>query len=91
MKPQLGLQLPPPPIPASPPTGITTAPVAFVDRTVQHPGFGLEPTTFTPTSSPAAPEPKYRDQECAGFRVRVTDPTVVPFGPHDNDVPAHRH
>jgi uncharacterized protein YbbC (DUF1343 family) len=38
------------------------------------PGFALEPTTFTPRASDAAPDPKHRDQACAGVRVRVTDP-----------------
>ena len=47
---------------------------------VSVPGFRLEPTTFTPESSAAAPTPKYLDEECAGFRVVVTDRTVAePF------------
>ena len=33
----------------------------------------LEPTTFTPTASPAAPQPKLKDEACRGVRVRVTD------------------
>lgn len=37
------------------------------------PGFDLEPTSFFSASSPAAPNPKYLDEECSGFRVRVTD------------------
>jgi uncharacterized protein YbbC (DUF1343 family) len=37
------------------------------------PGFTFEPTRFTPRASPAAPEPKYLDQDCAGVRVHVTD------------------
>lgn len=41
---------------------------------VSEPGFHLEPTTFTPESSPAAPAPKYLDEECAGFRIVVADP-----------------
>jgi beta-glucosidase-like glycosyl hydrolase/uncharacterized protein YbbC (DUF1343 family) len=41
---------------------------------VSVPGFRLEPVTFTPVSSPAAPNPKFVDQECRGMRVRVTDP-----------------
>jgi uncharacterized protein YbbC (DUF1343 family) len=41
---------------------------------VDVPGFRLTPTRFTPKASPAAPEPKYRDVECAGFRLEVTDP-----------------
>jgi uncharacterized protein YbbC (DUF1343 family) len=40
---------------------------------VRAPGFSLEAATFTPRASEAAPEPKHRDQECAGVRVRVTD------------------
>ena len=36
-------------------------------------GFVLEPTAFTPTASPAAPEPKLKDEACRGVRVRVTD------------------
>jgi beta-N-acetylhexosaminidase len=41
---------------------------------VSVPGFELEPVTFTPSSSPAAPNPKFLDQECQGMRVHVTDP-----------------
>ena len=37
-------------------------------------GFELEPATFTPVTSPAAPDAKFLDQECHGMRVRVTDP-----------------
>jgi uncharacterized protein YbbC (DUF1343 family) len=33
----------------------------------------LEPAAFIPRASEAAPEPKHRDQECQGVRVRVTD------------------
>jgi uncharacterized protein YbbC (DUF1343 family) len=40
---------------------------------VSVPGFTLEPVTFTPRASEAAPEPKHRDVPCAGVRVRVTD------------------
>ena len=40
---------------------------------IQTPGFELDPLTFISESSPAAPKPKYLDQECSGFRVRVTD------------------
>jgi uncharacterized protein YbbC (DUF1343 family)/beta-glucosidase-like glycosyl hydrolase/CubicO group peptidase (beta-lactamase class C family) len=36
-------------------------------------GFDLEPVTFTPTASPAAPHPKFVDQQCSGMEVRVTD------------------
>lgn len=47
---------------------------------VSAPGFELEPTKFIPESSPAAPEPKYLDEECAGFRVVVTDrSTAEPY------------
>lgn len=38
------------------------------------PGFELTPARFTPRASPAAPRPKYLDEECAGLRIRVTDP-----------------
>jgi uncharacterized protein YbbC (DUF1343 family)/CubicO group peptidase (beta-lactamase class C family) len=41
---------------------------------VSVPGFSLAPTRFTPRASSAAPEPQYRDQECRGLRVQVTDP-----------------
>lgn len=37
------------------------------------PGLELEPTQFTPVSSPAAPRPKHLDTTCSGLRVRVTD------------------
>ena len=37
------------------------------------PGFALDRARFTPRASPAAPAPKYRDEPCAGLRVRVTD------------------
>ena len=37
------------------------------------PGLALEPTQFTPVSSPAAPRPKHLDATCSGLRVRVTD------------------
>lgn len=40
---------------------------------VSVPGFALEPARFTPAASPAAPNPKHRDRECLGVRVRVTD------------------
>jgi len=36
-------------------------------------GFVLEPAAFTPTASPAAPEPKLKGEACRGVRVRVTD------------------
>ena len=44
---------------------------------VDVPGFRLTPTRFTPKGSPAAPEPKHRDVECAGFRIEVTDPKIA--------------
>lgn len=40
---------------------------------VAVPGLALEPTSFVPESSPAAPHPKYLGEECAGFRVTVVD------------------
>jgi len=43
-------------------------------------GFALEPAAFTPRASPAAPQPKLRDEECRGVRVRVTDAAAArPF------------
>ena len=36
-------------------------------------GFALEPVSFTPTASAAAPEPKHRDVPCRGVRVSVAD------------------
>ncbi len=36
-------------------------------------GFRLEPTSFTPTASPAAPSPKHLGVPCRGLRVVVTD------------------
>lgn len=44
---------------------------------VSVPGFALEPARFTPAASPAAPNPKHRDRECLGVRVRVTDPQAA--------------
>lgn len=44
-----------------------------VAREAATPGFALEPATFTPEASPAAPEPKLRGEPCRGLRVRVTD------------------
>lgn len=47
---------------------------------VDVPGFDHEPTTFVSESSAAAPHPKYLGEECAGFRVRVSDPaTAEPY------------
>ena len=37
------------------------------------PGFALEATKFTPRAAEAAPDPKFKDQECNGVRVRITD------------------
>jgi uncharacterized protein YbbC (DUF1343 family) len=37
------------------------------------PGFSLEPVSFTPRASRAAPRPKLEDALCRGVRVRVTD------------------
>ena len=49
-------------------------------REAQTAGFALEPSEFTPTSSPAAPKPKLLDVACHGVRVRVTDPGAAqPF------------
>ncbi len=41
------------------------------------PGFELVETRFVPTGSPTAPNPKYLDEPCRGFEVRVTDPAVA--------------
>jgi uncharacterized protein YbbC (DUF1343 family) len=40
---------------------------------IEVPGFALEPTDFTPVSSPAAPDPKFAGEAVRGLRVRVTD------------------
>jgi uncharacterized protein YbbC (DUF1343 family) len=40
---------------------------------VSAPGFELVSTRFTPITSPAAPSPKYLDEECHGVEVRVVD------------------
>ena len=40
-------------------------------------GFELETTHFVPTRSPAAPNPKHRDEECAGLEVTVADLDAV--------------
>jgi uncharacterized protein YbbC (DUF1343 family) len=51
-----------------------------VAREAATPGFSLEPATFTPTASPAAPSPKLLGVRCRGLRVRVTDRSaVLPF------------
>jgi uncharacterized protein YbbC (DUF1343 family) len=44
-----------------------------VAREAETPGFALEPTTFTPAASAAAPKPKLLGERCHGLRVRVTD------------------
>ncbi len=41
------------------------------------PGVVLRPIAFTPTASPAAPAPEYVDEECAGWRVEITDTAAV--------------
>jgi uncharacterized protein YbbC (DUF1343 family) len=46
---------------------------AELAKAVRVPGFALEPTTFTPRSSPATPSPKHLDVLCQGLEVRVTD------------------
>jgi uncharacterized protein YbbC (DUF1343 family) len=40
---------------------------------VSVPGFELEPASFTPLTTPAAPDAKFLDQECHGMHVRVID------------------
>ena len=40
-------------------------------------GLTLETATFTPAASPAAPEPKYDGQPCAGIRIAVKDAAAV--------------
>lgn len=47
---------------------------------LEVPGAAFEPATFTPRAGPAAADPKHRDRECAGFRVRVRDARALsPF------------
>ncbi len=46
---------------------------AVLAREAAGDGFTLEPATFTPTASEAAPSPKYVDVSCRGVRVRVSD------------------
>ena len=46
---------------------------AELARAVRVRGFSCEPTTFTPRSSAAAPEPKYLNLACPGLRIHVTD------------------
>jgi uncharacterized protein YbbC (DUF1343 family) len=40
---------------------------------VKVPGFTVEPTTFTPTASAAAPSPKHAGKASPGLRVKVTN------------------
>jgi uncharacterized protein YbbC (DUF1343 family) len=40
-------------------------------------GFTVEPTRFTPRSSRAAPDPRYRDVECSGLRVGIPDAALA--------------
>jgi uncharacterized protein YbbC (DUF1343 family) len=40
---------------------------------VKVPGFTVEPTTFTPAASPAAPSPKHAGKASPGLRIKVTD------------------
>jgi uncharacterized protein YbbC (DUF1343 family) len=40
-------------------------------------GLTLETATFTPTASPAAPEPKLKGETCAGIRIAVKDAAAV--------------
>jgi uncharacterized protein YbbC (DUF1343 family) len=37
------------------------------------PGFALEAAKFTPHAAESAPDPKYKDEECSGVRVKITD------------------
>ena len=37
------------------------------------PGFSFEAAKFTPHAAEAAPDPKFKDQECNGVRIKVTD------------------
>jgi len=48
-----------------------------VAREAASSGVVLEPSTFTPTASAAAAQPKHEGASCAGVRVRVTDPGAV--------------
>jgi uncharacterized protein YbbC (DUF1343 family) len=44
---------------------------------LEVPAVSLETVTFVPEASPAAQKPKYLGEECAGFRVVVTDAAAV--------------
>ena len=46
---------------------------AELAKAVRVRGFALEPTAFTPRSSPATPAPKHLDVPCQGLEVHVTD------------------
>ena len=41
--------------------------------TVKVPGFTVEPATFTPAASPAAPTPKHAGKPSPGLRIKVAD------------------
>jgi len=51
-------------------------PEEAISRVVEA-GFALEAARFTPRSTQAALEPKYRDEECAGVRVTVPRPDAA--------------
>lgn len=57
--------------------GAPWLPSARLAAGVSASGFALEPVSFTPRASEAAPAPKHRDEPCAGVRVRVTDAAAV--------------
>ena len=60
--------------------GAPWAKAEVLAREAATPGFALEPASFTPEASPAAPEPKHRGTPCRGVRVRVTDASAArPF------------
>jgi uncharacterized protein YbbC (DUF1343 family) len=46
---------------------------ADIAAAVATPGFTLEPATFTPQASEAAPDPVHKGVECSGVRVHVAD------------------
>lgn len=47
---------------------------------LEVPGYRFKVTTFKPEASSAAPEPKYRDQECRGWEIEVADAKIAsPF------------
>ena len=54
------------------------------------PGFTLEPASFTPTASEAAPKPKLLGEACQGLRVRVADPkSASPYALGDALLKSH--